>query len=143
LLAGGVMYRGIGLFDGSVSSAEVYRPDVLVPAPSLLSVSGDGDRQGAIYHAGTSYVAGREDPAVAGDEVDILCTGLSAGAGIAPQVAIGGRVAEIVSVGDAPGVPGAMAVRVRVPLGVTAGSVIAVRLTYLGRPSNAVTMAVK
>jgi uncharacterized protein (TIGR03437 family) len=69
--------------------------------------------------------------------------GLSAGARIAPQVAIGGRLAEIVSVGDAPGVPGAKAVRVRVPLGVTAGSVIAVRLTYLGRPSNAVTMAVK
>jgi len=143
LLAGGVVYRGIGLFDGSVSSAEVYRPDVLVPAPTLLSVSGAGDGQGAIYHAGTSYVAGREDPAAAGDEVDILCTGLSAGAVIPPQVAIGGRLAEIVSVGNAPGVAGAKAVRVRVPPDVTAGSVVAVRLTYLGRPSNAVTMAVK
>jgi hypothetical protein len=143
LLAGGVVYRGIGLFDGSVSSAEVYRPDVLAPAPTLLSVSGAGDGQGAIYHAGTPYVAGREDPAAAGDEVDILCTGLSAGAVIPPQVAIGGRLAEIVSVGNAPGVAGAKAVRVRVPPDVTAGSVVAVRLTYLGRPSNAVTMAVK
>ena len=143
LLVGGVVYRGIGLFDGSVSSAEIYLPDVVVPAPRLLSLSGAADPQGAIYHGGTSYVAGSEDAAAAGDEVDILCMGLSAGARIVPQVAIGGRLAEIVSVGDAPGVAGAKAVRVRVPLGVTAGSVIAVRLTYLGRSSNAVTMAVK
>ena len=142
LVAGGDVYRGIGLFDGSVSTAEVYRPDVLVPAISLLWLSG-GDGQGAIYHAGTSYVTRSEDPAAAGDEVDILCRGLSAGARIAPQVAIGGRLAEIVSVGDAPGVAGAKAVRVRVPREVIAGSAVTVRLTYLGRPSNVVTMAIK
>ena len=143
LLAGGVSYGGIGLFDGSVSSAEVYRPDVLVPTPSLLSLPGDHESQGAIYHARTSYVAGIEDPAIAGDEVDVLCMGLSANARIPPQVAIGGRLAEIVSLGDAPGRAGARTIRVRVPRGVTTGSAVPVRLTYLGRPSNGVTMAVK
>ena len=37
----------------ALSSAEIYHPGVLVPAPVLLSLSGDGRGQGAILHAGT------------------------------------------------------------------------------------------
>jgi hypothetical protein len=142
LIAGGVTYGGIGLFGGSESVAEIYRPDVLLPAPTLLGVSGDNHAQGAIYHARTTYIAGSEDPAAAGDEIDILCTGVRSGSAILPQVAIAGRLADIVSVSVTPGVPGTQTVRVRVPTGMHAGSV-RVRLTYLGRSSNAVTMAVK
>jgi len=132
LITGGVAYGGIGLFDGSQSTAEIYAPDVLVPPPSVL----------AIYHAGTGYVAGPSDPAAAGDEIDILCRGLGSDAIVLPQVTLGSRLATIVSVRDAPGVAGARTIRVRVPEGVAADTVPA-RLTYLGRFSNAVTLAIK
>jgi hypothetical protein len=142
LIAGGVAYGGIGIFFGSLSSAELYRPDVLAPPPTLLALARDRHGQGVILHAGTSYVAARDDPAAADDEVDILCTGLRPSGVIPPQVTIGGRLAEIVSFGDAPGFAGTNAVRVRVPRGLTGGSVV-VRLTYLTRSSKPVTMAVK
>src|SRR5205814_1524597 len=45
LVAGGVSYGGIGIFHGSLSSAEIYTPDVLVSGPSLVAVSGDGRGQ--------------------------------------------------------------------------------------------------
>jgi hypothetical protein len=143
LIAGGVAYGGIGVFFGSLSSAELYRPDVLVPAPTLLAVSRDRHGQGLIFHAGTRYVAGPDDPAAADDEVDILCTGLSPISNIPPQVTVGDRFALIVSVGPAPGIARASALRIRVPRDLRGGSVVAVRLMYLGRNSNTVTMAVK
>jgi hypothetical protein len=142
LIAGGVAYGGIGLFYGSESTAEIYQPDVLIPAPTVLGVTGDAHAQGAIYHAGTRYLAGPDDPAAAGDEVDVLCENVGSGSTVMPQVAIGGRLARIVSTADAPGVAGARSFRVIVPRGVVAGSV-AVRVTYLGRSSNVVTMPVK
>lgn len=142
LIAGGVAYGGIGIFFGTLSGAELYRPDVLVPAPTLLALARDSHGQGAILHAGTSYVVAPDDPAAADDEVDILCSGLSPAGVIPPQVTIGGRLAEIVSFGDAPGITGANAVRVRVPRGLAGGSVV-VRLKYLARNSKPVTLAVK
>lgn len=144
LIAGGEAYGGIGIFFGSLSSAELYWPDVLVSAPRLLAVSaGDFAGQGVIFHAGTAHVVRPDDPAIADDEVDLLCVGLTAGAVMPPQVAIGEHPAEIVRIGDAPGRPGVKVVRVRVPHGVTGGPAVAVRLTDLGRPSNAVTMAIQ
>jgi hypothetical protein len=133
LIAGGDSYGGISLYNGNQSTAEIYRPDVLLPAPTLL---------GAIYHAGTSYAVGPDDPAAAGDAVDVLCKGFGPDSPVMPQVAIGGRLARIVSMGDAPGVAGVKTLRVQVPQGVAAGSVL-VRLTYLDRSSNTVTMWVK
>jgi len=132
LIAGGVVYGGIGPSYGS-STAEVYQPDELLPAPTI---------SGAIYHAGTSYVAGPEDPAAVGDTIDIQCKGLGSGSIVLPQVSLGGRLARIVSVSDAPDLAGVKTVRVQVPPGVSGGRV-GVRLTYLGRSSNTVTMAVK
>src|SRR6185436_10808944 len=77
LVAGGASYGGIGIFGGTLSSAELYTPDVLVPAPALVSLSGDGRGQGAIFHGGTTHVADARDPAVAGESVDIYCVGLT------------------------------------------------------------------
>jgi hypothetical protein len=143
LLTGGVSYGGIGIFRGSLASAELYTPDVLVPAPALVSLSGDGQGQGAIFHAGTSHVAAPDDPAAAGEIVDISCAGLSGESVIPPQVVIGGRMAEVISFGKAPGVSGMNQIRIRVPNGVAPGRAVPVRLTYIDRPSNEVTIAVR
>ena len=143
LITGGVSYGGIGIFRGSLASAELYTPDELVPAPTLVSLSGDGRGQGAIFHAGTTHVATPNDPAAAGENVDIHCTGLNVDSAITPQVAIGGRIAAVLSVTKAPGLSGVSQVRVRVPRGIASGRAVPVRLIYMDRPSNEVTIAVR
>jgi Galactose oxidase, central domain len=143
LVAGGVSYGGIGIFRGSLASAELYTPGVLVPTPALVSISGDGRGQGAIFHAGTSHVASAEDPSGADADVDIYCRGLTEESVIAPRVVIGGRIASVLSVTKAPDVPGANLLRVRVPRGVAQGAAVPVHLIHMDRPSNVVTMAVR
>ncbi len=123
-----------------LSSAELYTPTVLVPAPMLLSLSGDGKGQGMIQHAGTNRIASAGDPAVAGEVLSIYLTGLTDGNVIPPQVAIGGRSAEIAFFGNVPGNPGLNVVNVRMPDGVAPGPAVRVRLTYVGRLSNEVTI---
>ena len=113
LLAGGVSYGGIGIYYGSLSTAELYVPEILIPAPTLVSVVSDGRTQGAIFHAGTTHVVGPDDPALVGESVDIYCTGLTTASAIPPQVAIGGRVAAVVAISNVAGVTGVIQVRVR------------------------------
>lgn len=125
-----------------LSSAEIYTPAVLIPGPVLLSLSGDGQGQGAIQHAGTYRISSADDPAVAGEYLSVYLTGLMNGSVIPPQVTIGNRLAEVAYFGEVPGYPGLDVVNIRMPSGVAPGPAVAVRLTYLSRPSNAVTIGV-
>jgi hypothetical protein len=141
LLSDGTVLLAGGCCGASTDRAEIYNPSVAISPPVLLSVSPDG--QGAIQHAGTIRIASASDPAVAGEYLSIYLTGLADGSVIAPQVAIGGKLAEVTFFGDVPGYPGLNVINVRVPSGVGQGSMIPVRLIYLSRPSNAVTIGVR
>jgi len=142
LMVGGVSYGGIGIFRGSLASAELYTPDTLVPVPALVSLSGDGRGQGAIFHGGTTHVVTPDDPATADESIDIYCTGVKESDEFVARVVIGGRIAAIVSVSKATDVRGATVLRVRVPRGVGAGRAVPVRLFHMDRPSNNVIIAV-
>jgi uncharacterized protein (TIGR03437 family) len=121
---------------------ELYHPALASPPPALYSMSGDGQGQGAIWNTTTGLVASSQTPAVAGEILSMYASGLAEGGAIPPQVAVGGRLAETLSFGDAPGYPGYFQVNFQVPSGVTAGSAVPVRLMYLGRSSNVTTIAV-
>jgi Galactose oxidase, central domain len=139
LIAGG--YR---IPDNSfTSSAELYRPAAPVSPPLLFSVTRSGQTQVAIWHSSTGQLVSPEFPAVAGETLSMYTTGLVDGGVISPQVAIGGRPAEIQFFGNAPGYPGFNQVNARMPAGIAPGLSVPVRLRYLGRPSNEVTIAVQ
>jgi hypothetical protein len=141
---GRVLITGItgGVGTGIDSSADLYTPAVLVPSPALFSLSGDGRGQGAIWHAQTGQMASAGNPAVAGEYLSMYTTSLPDRGVIPPQVSIGGRLAEVLYFG-ASGYPGYNQVNFRVPGGVGPGPAIPVRLTYLSRPSNEVSIAVQ
>jgi hypothetical protein len=127
----------------TLSSAELYTPAVLAGPAVLLSLSGDGKGQGAILHAATHQVVSSSDPATAREPLEIYLTGLSDESVIPPQVAIGGRMAEVLFFGNAPGFVGLNQVNVRMPSGVAPNPTAPVRLTYIGRSSKEVTIAVQ
>jgi hypothetical protein len=139
LITGGSFSNSYTTGTYALASAEVYTPAVLVPAPVLFSLSGDGTGQGAIWDAVTGQVASATNPAVAGETLAMYTTSLLDGGVIPPQVSIGGRLAQVLYFG-ASDYPGYNQVNFLVPGGVAPGPAIPVRLTYLGRPSNAVSI---
>ena len=146
LITGGVSPVGIEIFDvayGSLSSAEIYTPPVLIPAPALFSISDDGRGQGAIWHAQTGQIASADNPAFAGEALSMYTTSLADGSVIPPQVIVGGRLAQVLYFGAAPGYPGYNQVNFLVPGAVPLGPAVPVRLMYIGRSSNAVTVGVQ
>jgi hypothetical protein len=124
----------------ALASSQIYHPPALVPAQVLFSLSNDG--QGAILHAATQQVVSADNPAVAGEALEIYGAGLMDGSVIPPQVSIGGRMAEVLYFGKAPGFAGLNQVNVRLPAGVTAG-LAGVTMSYLGRASNEVKIGVR
>jgi WD40 repeat protein len=142
LIAGGVHELSSFVW-AALSSAELYNPLLLVPAPVLFSHSDQGQGQGAILHAGTPQVASSSNPASVGAALEIYCTGLIEGSVVPPQVAIGGRMAEVLFFGKAPGLANVNQVNVRLPSGVVPGPAVPARLVYLSRPSNEVTIGVQ
>jgi len=134
--------------DGSVliaggSSAELFHPSVMIGAPRLFSTSAAWNSQAAIWHAATGRLVSIDSPAIAGEILSMYTNGLVDGGVIPPQVAIGGRLAEIQFFGHAPGYPGFDQVNLRVPAAVVPGSAVSVRLIYLGRSSNEMTIVLQ
>ena len=143
LLAGGVSYGGIGLFYGSLATAELYTPAILVPAPTVLTVSGDSSSPGAIVHAATGLLVTADNPAVAGELLQIPCTHLNDGSSILPRVIIGGALAELLSSTSANDATGVTRLTVRMPTLVGSDSGVRVLLRYIGRTSNPVMLAAR
>ena len=140
---GGSQPLPVGTSINGMSSAELYTPAVLVPAPALFSASGDGKGQGAIWHAQTGQIASADNPAAAGEALSMYTTSLADGSMIPPRVIVGGRLEQVLDFGSAPGYPGYYQVNFVVPDGVPPGPAVSVQLTYIGRSSNAVAIAVR
>lgn len=128
---------------GGDASAEIYAPRSIAPPPALLSQSGDGQGPGSVQHASTFQTVSADNPAVAGEVVVIYCTGLAEGGVIPPQISIGGRAAQVSFFGDTPGFRGLNQINAVVPQGITPGNSVPVLVTYIGRPSNGVTIALR
>jgi hypothetical protein len=124
------------------SSAELYTPANLISAPMLFTAPGNRQTQGAIWHTSTGRIASPDNPAGEGEILSLYTTNLMSGALLPPRIAIGGRFGETLFFGPAPGYPGYFQINFRVPHGV-AGSAVPVRLSYIGRWSNEVSMSVQ
>ena len=150
LTAAGRLHTATLLPDGTVliaggftASAALYRPVVMVAAPLLFSLSRDGKGPGAIWHSNTGQVVSPAAPAIGGESLSMYTTGLISGGVIPPRVDIGDRLAESLYFGAAPGYPGLNQINFRMLGGIAPGSSVPLRLTYLGRWSNVVTLAVQ
>jgi len=137
-----LLNNGNVLVVGGDGSAQLYTPRALVPALTLFSLSGDGEGQGAIWNATSGGIASSGSPAVAGEVLSMYTTSLAEDGVLPPQVEVGGRLAEVLYFG-ASSYPGYNQVNFRVPNGVASGAAVPVRLSYLGRASNEVSIGLQ
>jgi hypothetical protein len=128
------------------SSAELSPFPGSGPAPSLFSLSGAGQGQGAIWHGVTGQLVTPDNPAGAGEVLSMYAqylAGQVSSTAIPPRVVVGGKLAEVLYSGPAPGYPGYQQVNFRTPAGITADASVPMRLSYLDRFSNEVTTSVQ
>ncbi len=111
-------------------------------APVLFSLSGDGKGQGAVLRAATGEIAMANNPAGAGEVLSMYAGSLVHDA-VPCQVTVGGVLADILFVGDAPGYPGFSQINFRVPGGISPAPAVSVRLTDLGRSSFEITICIQ
>lgn len=143
LIAGGsVQTDYVGLNRRILGSVDLFVPAAKIPPPAIYTIPGAGS-QGAILHTGSARLASPEDPAGAGEVLEIYGFGMAENARLLPQIFIGGQSAEVLYFGNAPDYPGVFQVNVRVPNSVSPGGTVAVRMRYLDRPSNEVTIGVR
>jgi Kelch motif len=127
----------------ATSVTELYSPRALTTPPVLLTLTREAAGQGAILHAGKGEIVNATNPASSGAVLEIYATGLTQGSAIPPQVAIGGRLVEVLYFGPSNGTANFYQINVRLHSGVAPGQAIPVRLTYLGRSSNEVSIGVR
>jgi len=96
-----------------------------------------------IRSAATRQLATTDNPAVAGELLQIPCIGLSDGSIIPPRVIIGGVLTELMSSTSADGATGVTRLTVRMPTLVAGGPAVGVVLRYIGRTSNQVMLAAR
>jgi uncharacterized protein (TIGR03437 family) len=68
---------------------------------------------------------------------------LAPGGVVPPQVIVGGQLAQILYFGAAPGYPGYFQINFRLPESVVGGAAVPLRLSYLDRSSNVVSIGVQ
>lgn len=143
---------------GASQSAPETLP--VAPAqPAVFTANQQGTGQAIVIVGNTGHLADAAHPVKAGDEIVIFCSGLGAvtprvASGAAapskplsktetPNLTIGGRPAEVLFSGLAPGFAGLYHVRAVVPHGVAPGAEVPIVLTVAGQNSPVVTIAVK
>ncbi len=117
-------------------------PQVSKRAPVLLSLSGDGLGQGAIQHAETDQLVSPANPAVAGDILIVLPRPGRSQCDTSTGNHRRARMAEVLCSSNTPGFAALYQINLGMPNGVAPEPFIAVRLLYLGRPNNEVTIGV-
>jgi len=115
-------------------------PPSLGNAPSLYALSGNGQGQGATWHSLTGQPVTPDNPAAADEVLSMYAQYLSNLAvqdtALTPRVVVGGKLAEVLYFGPAPGFLNYQQVNLQMPAGITGSATIPVRLKFLDRFSN-------
>ncbi len=147
-----------------VNGSTISQPEsvtITAAQPSVFTLRQNGKGAGVIYGVRSNrspFLITASDPALAGDILLIYATGLgsvstviAAGDGAVGVnrtqnpvgVTIGGRDAEVLFSGLAPGLPGVYQLNVRVPDGLEASEEAVIAISSTGQKSPPVTIAVR